>query len=100
MTAKAVGWVALMLLCSMATGTEWVKRYDGGNGDDGAAAMALSAGGYLYITGYQAGSDSTADMAVIRLDTASGTLQNSASYRFKTGEYFEDGAAGNCPPSS
>jgi hypothetical protein len=45
MTAKAVRWIALTLLCSMATGTEWVKRYNSGYGDDEAAARAGQAGG-------------------------------------------------------
>ena len=50
MTAKAVRWVALMLMCSTATATEWCKRYDSGLGDD-AADGAEGAGTKSLTTG-------------------------------------------------
>ena len=45
MTARAVGWAAMALLCATAPGVEWTKRYDGGVGNDRPAAIALSAAG-------------------------------------------------------
>ena len=52
----------------------WVKRYNGpGNGDDGAASVAVgSGGGKVYVTGYSRGATSGDDYATVAYGAASG----------------------------
>jgi hypothetical protein len=47
--------------------TAWVRRYDGpGNGSDYGQAIAVSDSGYVYVTGYSQGTETSNDYATIK----------------------------------
>jgi len=72
MTARAVGWLALALLCAAAPGVEWTKRYDGGVGNDRPAAIAMSLEGVPYVTGRFIDSDTSYNFGSIKYNPADG----------------------------
>ena len=47
--------------------TQWTARYNGdGNGQDEAKAMAIDSSGYIYVTGYSTGLNTSWDFATIK----------------------------------
>ena len=59
---------------------QWVGRYDGpGHSDDTANAISIDGSGFVYVTGYSAGSAGSYDYATIKYD-ASGEQQWATRY--------------------
>jgi hypothetical protein len=59
-----------------SAGTQlWVARYDGpAGGDDTADALAVSAAGNVYVTGFSRGTDTADDYATIKYDSTGNQL--------------------------
>lgn len=49
---------------------QWVKRFDGGHGDDEAAGVAVDAAGNIYVTGRSRGASGGFDAVTIKYDAA------------------------------
>jgi DNA-binding beta-propeller fold protein YncE len=80
-----------------ATGARlWVARYNGpGNGDDGAAQVAVSpTGGTVFVTGYSQGTASGLDYATVAYNAATGAQRWAARYHGPgTGDNFAQSLA-------
>lgn len=74
---RAVGGLLTIMLCLSATQThaqiaiqEWVQRYDGGFGDDKAAAIATDIKSNVYVTGCSQAANAYSDWATIKYSSA------------------------------
>jgi len=65
--------VIVLLLPGLLLAQAWVGRYDGG-GTDVVTAMAVDAAGYVYVTGYSAGTSTGSDFLTIKYSPAGDTV--------------------------
>jgi uncharacterized delta-60 repeat protein len=51
---------------------QWVSRYDGAVGDDGARKIAVDSSGNVYVAGYSRGAGTSEDYATVKYDSDGG----------------------------